>query len=78
LEHAAAQIQEICQAAKAVNPDIMVLTHGGPFKDVETAEYSLLYTDAVGYASGSSGERIPTETSVIEITKQYKKIRTSK
>jgi len=78
LEHAAAQIQEICQAAKAVNPEIMVITHGGPFKDVETAEYSLLHTDAVGYASGSSGERIPTESSVIEITKQYKKIRTSK
>ncbi len=77
LENAASYIQGICQAAKDVNPDVIVLTHGGPFKDVETAEYSLIHTDAVGYASGSSGERIPTENSVIEITKQYKKIRMS-
>lgn len=74
LEEAAQQIEEIYQAAKEVNPEIIVLTHGGPLKDVETAEYSLIHTSAAGYAAGSSGERIPTETAVTEITRQYKKI----
>ncbi len=73
LEEAAQQIEEIYQAAKEVNPEIIVLTHGGPLKDVETAEYSLIHTSAAGYAAGSSGERI-TETAVTEITRQYKKI----
>lgn len=75
LEKAAHQIEEIYQAAKEVNPEIIVLTHGGPLKDVETAEYSLIHTSAAGYASGSSGERIPTETAVTEIARQYKKCR---
>lgn len=75
LEEAAQQIEEIYQAAKEVNPEIIVLTHGGPLKDVETAEYSLIHTSAAGYASGSSGERIPTETAVTDITRRYKKCR---
>lgn len=75
LEQAAKQIEEIYKAAAKANPEIIVLTHGGPFKDVETAEYSLIHTCAAGYASGSSGERIPTETAVIEITRRYKNCR---
>ncbi|NMA55787.1 MAG: phosphoenolpyruvate hydrolase family protein [Firmicutes bacterium] len=75
LKDTAEQIEAIYQAAAAVNPDIIVLTHGGPLKDVETAEYSLIHTSAAGYASGSSGERIPTETAVTKITRQYKNCR---
>jgi len=74
LEEATEQVQAMCVAAKQVRPDIMVLTHGGPFKDPETAEYSIKHSDAVGYAAGSSGERMPTEQGVIETTKSYKKI----
>jgi predicted TIM-barrel enzyme len=77
LEEAADAAQAMCLAAKEVNPEIMVLTHGGPFKDPQTAEYSIIHTDAVGYAAGSSGERLPTEQSVTEVTRQYKKIRLS-
>lgn len=74
LEEATEQVQAMCVAAKQVNPDIMVLTHGGPFKDPETAAYSIKHSDAVGYAAGSSGERLPTEQAVIEATQEYKKI----
>lgn len=74
LEEATRQVQEICKAAKEVNPEVLILTHGGPFKDVETARYSILNSDAVGYAAGSSGERMPTETAIVEITKGYKEI----
>lgn len=74
LEEAAENIQKMTLAAKRVNPDVIVLTHGGPFNDVQTAQYSLQHSDADGYACGSSGERIPTEKAVIEITQQYKAI----
>lgn len=75
LEEATASAQEMCRAAKAVNPEILLFTHGGPFKDPQTAEYSILHTDAVGYAAGSSGERLPTEKAVTEVTRQYKTVR---
>ncbi len=74
LEEATEQVQEICKAAKGVNPDVMILTHGGPFKDVDTARYSIHNSDAVGYAAGSSGERLPTEAAVVDIVRDYKKI----
>lgn len=75
LEEAVKTVQEITDAAQAVNPELMILTHGGPFKDVDTASYSVQYSAAHCYASGSSGERMPTENAVIEITRQYKEIR---
>jgi predicted TIM-barrel enzyme len=67
-------VQEMCEAAHRIRPDVLVLTHGGPFKDPETAAYSIANSDAVGYAAGSSGERVPTERAVIDTTKQYKQI----
>ncbi|MGI6070483.1 MAG: phosphoenolpyruvate hydrolase family protein [Blautia sp.] len=72
VEEASEQVQVMARAALEENPRVMVLTHGGPFADVETARYSIIHTDAVGYASGSSGERIPTEKAVVEITRQFK------
>ncbi|HWP98109.1 MAG TPA: phosphoenolpyruvate hydrolase family protein [Syntrophomonadaceae bacterium] len=75
LEDATKEVQEICIAAKEVNPDVLILTHGGPFNDVLTACYSVINSDAVGYAAGSSGERLPTETAVVQITEQFKGIK---
>jgi len=74
LAEATAAVQEMCEAAHRIRPDVLVLTHGGPFKDPETAAYSIAHSDAVGYAAGSSGERVPTERAVIEATRQYKQI----
>lgn len=72
LDTATAEVQKMCLAARAVNPDVLILTHGGPFADVDTAQYSVVNSDADGYASGSSGERVPTESAVIAITREYK------
>jgi predicted TIM-barrel enzyme len=75
LEEAAGAVQRMCEAAQKTNPDVILLTHGGPFKDPETAEYSIRHTNAVGYAAGSSGERTPTEQAVSGVTGAYKKIK---
>ena len=75
LEKATDAAKNMVLAAKEVNPKIMVFTHGGPFKDPQTAEYSMLHSGAVGYAAGSSGERLPTETAIIEVTKSYKSMK---
>lgn len=75
IAEATAAVQAMCGAAKEVRPDILVLSHGGPFKDPATAAYSIEHSDAVGYAAGSSGERMPTEQAVVEATRLYKAIR---
>jgi predicted TIM-barrel enzyme len=74
LDEAVIEVQKICNAVKKVNPETIIITHGGPFKDVNTAGYSIQNSDAVGYASGSSGERMPVEEKVVKITKEFKKI----
>ena len=75
LEQATEAVQAMYLAAREVNPDVIVFTHGGPFKDPETAEYSIMHSGAAGYAAGSSGERLPTENAVIEVTKSYKRMK---
>lgn len=75
LAEATALVQAMCEAAHAVRSDVLVLTHGGPFADPETAAFSVANSDAVGYAAGSSGERVPTEQAVIAVTRAYKAIR---
>ena len=68
LDECVALIQEICDAAKAENPDVMVICHGGPISEPEDAQYVLSNTrDVVGFFGASSMERLPTE---IAITKQ--------
>ncbi|MFP4482767.1 MAG: phosphoenolpyruvate hydrolase family protein [Thermovirgaceae bacterium] len=74
LEEAVQRIREICDAVRDVNPNTYVVTHGGPIKDLESAELSIRQTSAVGYVAGSSGERIPTERAIVDLTKRFKDI----
>ena len=75
LEQATEEVQKIYLAAKKQNSAVLIITHGGPFENVDTAAYSIQNSGAVGYASGSSGERIPTEPAIIDIVKRYKSIK---
>lgn len=77
LDEATRQVESMCQAVHSVNPGIFILTHGGPFKDVESAGYSISHSTAAGYASGSSGERVPTEEAIVSITRQYKELKST-
>ena len=79
LEDAPAKVQGICDAAKSVNPDIIVLCHGGPISMPEDAEYVLQNTTGVnGFYGASSVERLPTETAITEQMKKFKAIRFKK
>ena len=39
LDQAVGRVQALCDAAKAVNPDILVLCHGGPIAEPDDAAY---------------------------------------
>jgi predicted TIM-barrel enzyme len=72
LEQAAARVQALHDAAKAVNPDVLVLCHGGPIAEPEDAAYILSHTrGVVGFFGASSIERLPTESAISERVRQF-------
>lgn len=79
LEEAATKVQELADAARSVNPDILCLCHGGPIANPEDAQYILDNTDGiVGFYGASSIERFPTETGIREQTEKFTQITFSK
>ncbi|ALO06759.1 Transcriptional regulator [Streptomyces venezuelae] len=75
LDQAAAAVQDMHDAARRVNPDILVLCHGGPIAEPEDARYVLEHTTGVvGFFGASSIERLPTERAVTEQTRAFKSL----
>ncbi|OGG57266.1 MAG: hypothetical protein A3F84_12065 [Candidatus Handelsmanbacteria bacterium RIFCSPLOWO2_12_FULL_64_10] len=75
LDQAVQRVQAMRDAAAAVNPDILVLCHGGPIAEPEDAAYVLARTrGVVGFFGASSMERLPTERAITEQVRQFKKI----
>ena len=76
LESAPARVQEIADAARSVNRDVIVLCHGGPISEPSDAEYVLHRTEGVhGFYGASSMERLPVERAITETMKAYKAIK---
>jgi predicted TIM-barrel enzyme len=66
-------IQRMHDAAKDVNPDILVLCHGGPIAEPSDAQYVLDRTEGVvGFFGASSMERLPTEVAMTENLRRFK------
>ena len=76
LEESAHRVQAVCDAARGVNPDVIVLCHGGPIAMPQDAEFVLRNTDGVnGFYGASSIERLPVETAITEHVQRFKAIR---
>lgn len=75
LEQAAVRVQELCDAARTVNPDILVLCHGGPISEPADVRFILDHTKHVaGFFGASSIERLPTEVAITGCVKQFKSL----
>ena len=62
-------------AAREVNPDVLVLCHGGPIATPEDATYILEKSKGChGFYGASSMERLPTEIALTETTRTFKRI----
>ena len=73
LADAARRVQELADAAKKVNPEILVLCHGGPISEPEDVRYVLGHTKGVvGFFGASSIERLPTEVAITYCVRQFK------
>ena len=62
-------------AAKAVNPEVIVLCHGGPIATPEDAQTILRQCPGChGFYGASSMERLPTETALTDTTRRFTQI----
>ncbi len=65
-------IQDIIRAARAENPEVLCLAHGGPFATPEDTEFLYDNTDVQGFLGESSIERLPIEQGVAQAARDYK------
>ncbi|MEZ4562129.1 MAG: phosphoenolpyruvate hydrolase family protein [Thermomicrobiales bacterium] len=75
LDEAVARVQAMHDAAKAINPEVLVLCHGGPIAEPADAAYVLKHTQGiVGFFGASSMERLPVETAIADNVRRFKGI----
>jgi predicted TIM-barrel enzyme len=75
LDQAADLVQQISDAAKSVNPEILVLCHGGPIAEPDDVAYIFKHTIGIhGFFGASSIERLPTEVAIKSQVERFKQI----
>lgn len=78
LEDCPAMVDRWAEAALRVNPDVIILVHGGPVAMPADAQYVLARTNTChGFYGASSMERLPTEVALTEQTKAFKAVKMS-
>ena len=75
LQDCVGEINAIAAAARAINPDIIILCHGGPIAEPEDARYILQQCPGChGFYGASSMERLPVEKALVAQTQAFKKL----
>jgi predicted TIM-barrel enzyme len=75
LDESVERVQAMADAAHAVNPDVLVLCHGGPIAEPEDVSYVLeRTTGVVGFFGASSMERLPTERAIADQLQRFKNL----
>ncbi len=76
LEQSAERVQRIADAAHGVNPDALVICHGGPIAEPEDAAFIFEKTrNVVGFYGASSMERLPTERAIRDQVLSFNSLR---
>ncbi len=75
LSAATEKVQELIAAARAVNPEVIGLAHGGPIARPDDVAQVLANSDAQGFVGASSMERLPVEEAMLGVMKQFKALR---
>lgn len=79
LEESAKQVQDMHDAAKRVNSDILVLCHGGPIAEPADAQFILDNTEGVvGFYGASSMERLPVEPAISGRVREFTEMKFGK
>ena len=71
LDQAVERTTAIAEACRAVRPDCLVLSHGGPIAEPPDAQYVLDRCPIDGFYGASSMERLPTERGITQQVKEF-------
>lgn len=75
LDDCVPRIEAIIKAGREVNPDILVICHGGPIAEPEDADYVIRRTQGIdGFFGASSIERFAAERGIKTQTEAFKQI----
>jgi predicted TIM-barrel enzyme len=76
LDEAVVRVQTIRDAAVSVNPEILVICHGGPIAEPPDVSFVLSRTNGVqGFFGASSIERLAVESAITGQTRAFKEFR---
>jgi predicted TIM-barrel enzyme len=73
LDEAVAAVSAMQDAMRSIDPDRLVICHGGPIASPEDAQYVLSRVKGLaGFYGASSMERLPVETAITQTARQFK------
>jgi predicted TIM-barrel enzyme len=76
LDEAIERVVAMADAGRKVNPDIMVICHGGPFDEPENVGKALVKMPGIaGFFGASSIERLPTERAIRGQVESFKSLK---
>jgi predicted TIM-barrel enzyme len=75
METAVDRVRAIAEAARAIRPDVICLSHGGPIVSPSDAAYVNQQAGTVGFVGASSLERLAFEGALTQLTREFKAIR---
>ena len=76
LDQAVSLVQSIRDVAVSVNPQVLVICHGGPLAEPDDVVYVLSRTRGIaGFFGASSVERLPAERAITEQVQKFKSLR---
>lgn len=79
LDEAVEKVMAMARAARQVNPDIIVLCHGGPLDEPQNVGQALARMPGIaGFFGASSIERLPTERAIADQVKSFKGLKLAK
>lgn len=76
LDEAIERVMAMARAAWEVNPELIVLCHGGPLDEPQNVGYALERMPGIaGFFGASSIERLPTERAIAEQVRSFKSLK---
>jgi predicted TIM-barrel enzyme len=75
IDETAARTEEVCAAARAIHPEIILVAHGAAMETPEEAQVILDTTSCDGIWTGSSTERLPIERAVSSAAEAFASLR---
>jgi len=76
MDEACEKTSRMLDIAKSENPDVITLSHGGPFDSTSNIEIGFERTGVDGFIGASSLERIPVEKALMESAKAFLSVKT--